>query len=90
MLNAPFRQSKEVGQQVMPGLRQHAFRVELHALEMGVITVTQAHHGVVLQPCSDLQAVGKTAAVSNQAVISGGGEWLRQACKDAFASMQHR
>ena len=90
MLNAPFRQSQEVGQQLVAGFRQHTFRVELHTLEMGVMPVTQSHHGVVLQPGGDFQAVGKTSAISDQAVISGRREWLGQACEDAFAPMQHR
>ena len=32
VLNAPFSQSEEVGQQLVTGLRQDTFRVELHAL----------------------------------------------------------
>ena len=77
MLNAPFRQPEEVGKEVVTGFREHAFRMKLHTLEMGVFSVTQSHHGVVLEPRCDFQAVGKTLAVGDQAVIAGCGQWLR-------------
>ena len=90
MLNASFRHPEEVGQQVVTGFREHALGMELHALEMGMFAVTQSHHGVVLKPSSDFKAGRKAAAFSDQAVIASGGEGLRQASEDPFASMEHR
>ncbi len=80
---------QEIGQQLVTGFREHAFRMELHALKVRVLPMPQPHDGSVLEPGRHLKAFGETGPLRDQGVVAGGGEGLRQSGEDAFSPVQN-
>ena len=86
----PLSVAEEIGQQLMTGIGEHALRVELHPLHMGVLAVPEPHDRAVLEPGRDFEAVGQRLPFGDQGVIAGRRERLRQPGKDPFSFMQNR
>ena len=90
MLSLGFCLAQEVGQQLVPCFCEHALRMELHPLQMGVVAMAQPHDRSILEPGGDFKALRKGFPFSNQAVISGRGQGLGKPGKDAFTAMLNR
>ena len=68
--------TQEVGQQLVPCFCEHALRMELHPLQMGVVAMAQPHDRSILEPGGDFKALRKRVSFRNQAVITGRGKGL--------------
>src|SRR5229473_7858075 len=81
---------QEIRHQFLPLVRQHALRMELHALNREFL-MSQAHDDAgsvfVRSPCADFQIVWQPILSDNQRMIAGCGHRRRQAAKDGLAIM---
>ena len=62
----PLGLPQEIGQQLMAGLREHTFGMELHALQVRVVPMPQPHDRSVFEPGCHFKAFGKTVTLSDQ------------------------
>ena len=82
--------TQEVGQQLVPCFCEHALRMELHPLQMGVVAMAQPHDRSILEPGGDFKALRKRVSFSNQAVIPGRSKGLGESGEDACTAMLNR
>ena len=71
-------------------LGEDALWMELHTLQVQMLSVTQPHHHAPLQPGGDLQATRKAFTISDQRVIARGRKRLGQTSEHAFSLVMHR
>src|SRR5450756_1058447 len=77
------RYRQEVAEQVEADDREHAHRVELHAVDRQ-LAVPHAHHHVLRVPGAEFENVGQ-GLVDDQRVVAGGREGVGQPGEDAAA-----
>src|SRR5580658_7008887 len=77
---------EEVGQDPMAVLAGDAFGMELDAVDR-IVTVMHGHDQPVVCPGGGDQTFRQRISGDDQAVVAGGGKWVRHALKDAGAVM---
>lgn len=84
---------KEIAQQLMSLLAENAFGMELHAFQRQGF-MAESHNFVRLavthRPGSHLEGIWQGAALYNQRMVAGHGQWIIQSAEHALASVLNR
>ena len=77
-------QRQEILQELLAGIGEDGFRVELDALDF-VAAVAEAHDDAVVRLGGNGKLAGQRPSFNNERVVARGGERVRQFVEDVFA-----